>query len=208
MTIVRGPRPESGFTMLDNDVLRDKRLSFRARGLLVSILSRPDDWRTDARLLAQEGKEGRAAILTALRELVDAGYIVRERIQDPNSGKWKTVQTVYDRPKLSTIKATEVQFPNAGFPNAGFPDSIRSNETNIPLSPNKRKPCSTHKRAKEYCSDCQRANTPKPIVPEWCGECDPQGKEDPFSRWMEVTGEDGVLRAMRCPYCYPRKASA
>ena len=54
MTIIRAPRPDSGFLIVANDVVRDSRLSYRARGTLLSILSRPDDWRTDAEQLVRE----------------------------------------------------------------------------------------------------------------------------------------------------------
>jgi hypothetical protein len=227
MTIVRGPRPERGFTILDNEVLRDQTLSFRARGLLVTILSRPDDWHTDSRSLAKEGKEGRAAILTALTELVEAGYIHRQRRQDRTTGRWSTVQIVFDRPRLQPVdnadetvnnnEAAEVQLPNPGLPNPGFPDPIQSNEKknekNIPLTPrggNSKlsKACNSHRRAKAYCTKCQQANEAPPIIPEWCGECEPLGEKDPYSRMMTYTDADGHVSVGKCPNCWPRKVSA
>jgi len=124
--IVRGARKTNNFTIIGNDVLRDKRLSYRARGLLACVLSRPDDWRTSADSLAREGSEGRAAILTALKELETAGYLVRTRIQDKH-GLWRTISTVYDEPQTGC--ATEVQFPNVGSPNFGNRTSIEELDT-------------------------------------------------------------------------------
>lgn len=95
--IRRGKRPESNFTVLSNDLIRDDRLSYRARGVLVSILSRPDDWRVSRDALAREGREGRDAVGTAINELIEVGYAVRQKHQGEN-GKWVTEIVVFDQP--------------------------------------------------------------------------------------------------------------
>jgi hypothetical protein len=95
--IIRTARPYRSFTILDNAVLRDAGLSYRARGVLGYILSLPDGAQIDSKTLAERGNEGRDAIRTALSELETVGYLHRERQQDP-AGLWRTVSLVYDRP--------------------------------------------------------------------------------------------------------------
>ena len=97
MSIVRAPRPTTGFTLVSNSTLQDERLSYRARGILAAILSRPDGWETNSATLAKQGREGRDAIRVALTELEHAGYLRRETLRG-EGGQFVTRVTVYDSP--------------------------------------------------------------------------------------------------------------
>ena len=55
--IVRSKRPER-YTVLDNDILRNHALSFKARGILAYILSQPDNWAISSSRLAKVGQTG------------------------------------------------------------------------------------------------------------------------------------------------------
>jgi hypothetical protein len=112
MSIIRSPRVENNFSIISNSVIRDTRLSYRARGVLLDILSRPDNWRVSADSLARTGSEGRHAILTALKELREIGYMRTEKLRK-ESGRFETVSIVYDTPNY---ELTEVQKPNSRYP--------------------------------------------------------------------------------------------
>lgn len=88
---------------------QDSRLSYRARGLLVAALSRPSDWRTDADQLAGQGREGREAVLTALQELEEFGYLARAVIRGPG-GRLITTWELTDSPQVT---------PKAGYRRSG-----------------------------------------------------------------------------------------
>lgn len=127
--IVRAKRPDRGFTILDNAVLRDRRLTYRASGLLAEILSRPDDWRTDSTTLARHAREGREAIRSALRELEQFGYLTRTQGRD-DKGRWVTITTVYDTPQGAPADEPGAQESVVGQPGVGDLGAIRSTETN------------------------------------------------------------------------------
>jgi hypothetical protein len=69
--------------MISNLAIRDKRLSFRARGLHHLLLSYPDGWKVKVdHLKSESDKEGKDAIASALKELELLGYLVRTQIRD------------------------------------------------------------------------------------------------------------------------------
>lgn len=120
----RGPRLAGNFTILSNAVINDERLSFRARGILTWLLSKPDDWHTRSEsIAAQSPKEGRDAVRSALRELADLGYLVREKIQDER-GRWSTIQTVYEEPVTGPAPGK----PTRGRTDVGQPGALVSTE--------------------------------------------------------------------------------
>lgn len=99
--IRRGPRPADRFAMIANEALENADLTWRARGVLAYLLSRPEGWSTSAERLAAmspKGKEGRDAMRSVLNELEAAGYIRREKTQD-SRGRWSTTLVVYDYPE-------------------------------------------------------------------------------------------------------------
>jgi DNA-binding MarR family transcriptional regulator len=82
MTIIRAERPHINYTIIKNETLRNNSLSFRARGIHAYLLSMPDNWRTSALQMSRQGQEGRDAILKALQELEEAGFVKRTKSQD------------------------------------------------------------------------------------------------------------------------------
>jgi len=123
--IIRAPRPTGNFTMVSNDVARDDRISYRAFGLLVHILSHQDGWRIDASELARgDSREGRTAVLKAMKELENAGYVQRTRNQDER-GRWTSETVVYDTPH--TEREAPQRRKKSAPPNKKTTKSPRSN---------------------------------------------------------------------------------
>lgn len=106
MAIRRGQRASDNFAQIANSCLQDERISYRARGILASMLSRPPGWTTSAERLAMAGAEGRDAVRSALRELEKFGYLVRVKAQD-EKGQWHHHQDVFDIPQLEEAPEPE-----------------------------------------------------------------------------------------------------
>lgn len=97
--IVRGPRPSDNFAQIHNAALADGRLSFKARGILAFLLSRPPGWKTSAERLAKSGIDGERAVKSGLKELEATGYLKRTRTHAEN-GQWIHNQVITDQPEL------------------------------------------------------------------------------------------------------------
>jgi hypothetical protein len=98
------------FLVVRQEVVNDDRLSFRARGILLWLLEKPDGWNTNSVDIAAAGREGREAIRTAMRELEQVGYLARKKQQDAR-GHWETVCVVHEVPK--TGSRSSVNRPSA-----------------------------------------------------------------------------------------------
>lgn len=97
---------------IENDTIRDDRLSWKARGLLAYLLSMPDSWTARIEDLVNRGPDGREAVRTGLVELEQAGYLVRTR-ERRGDGTFEHYATVHERPVT----------PRSDFPTADDPTS-------------------------------------------------------------------------------------
>lgn len=130
------------FTTLGNEVLRDSRLSFCARGILGHLLSLPEGQRGDIRTLAERTPEGRERVASALRELERFGYLKRA-IKRTAEGRIYTEVDVFDAPEGPSSQVT----PDAGFPASGgldcgpdgdHPENERGEKPTLPTPPAQR----------------------------------------------------------------------
>lgn len=99
--------PEAGWAPIANAAARDHRLSWRARGLLLELLSYQDGWDITVDALVKKARaqgpasEGRGAMRVAVKELADTGYVRYVREQDKETGKWVTELYVSDDPQVN-----------------------------------------------------------------------------------------------------------
>jgi helix-turn-helix protein len=132
MKIIRASGPNN-FTLIPNVVLRDQRLSWKARGLMAYLLSHLDGWQADAETLAQQGPDGRTTILSALKELQTAGYIERRKHQ-VERGRWTTELVIHDIPAEDGPEPYEPQNrTERPRPTSGSPTSV--NLTSVGTKP-------------------------------------------------------------------------
>lgn len=110
------------YTVVRNETIEDETLSFRALGLLVYILSKPDNWKTHVSHLAStrkgEKSEGREAVRAALTELEKEGYVTRTWVRDDDDPTPRMVYTVRER-SLRDSACPETRQAESGHNGAG-----------------------------------------------------------------------------------------
>lgn len=145
-TIIRTSKRENPYVMIDKYGLNDERLSWKAKGLLAYLLSKPDDWQVYESDLIKRASDGRDSVRTGLRELQKFGYISRKQIRGENGSFAHMEYTVYERPITidDTEKTTadgksvhgelpQTENPSTGNPTTGNPLLLINDFTNNDL---------------------------------------------------------------------------
>lgn len=122
------------FACIPNETLRDRRLSFRARGVLAMVLTHRTDWEVSRGWLESHGTEGREAVKSALDELRALGYCKLESNKRPD-GRFSWIWTFYDVPMAPDVvtndgfpaSATRHRLPADGNPSFQVQNTITEN---------------------------------------------------------------------------------
>lgn len=87
----------SNYSTISNAFLNDEQLSWKAKGLLTWLLTRPDNWKIFSKDLQTRSTDGRDSTNSAIEELIKNGYI--ERISIREKGIYRGYDyTVYESP--------------------------------------------------------------------------------------------------------------
>ena len=86
---------DKNFTIIDNGIFQDKKLSLKAKGLLVTMLSKSSTWNFSIKGLTTLSDDGETTIRNALSELERNGYLKRTRLIEKGVIRdWK--YTIYE----------------------------------------------------------------------------------------------------------------
>ena len=128
------------FCRIPNDTLQSKLISFKAKGILAYLLSKPDSWQPQVRDIVNNSADGRASVLSGLMELRKAGYAQQQRIVCLGKVvRW--VLLVSDSPQFMITKGKTVTIdekanvsPESGFPEVEKPELEKPEVENRHLS--------------------------------------------------------------------------
>jgi hypothetical protein len=143
VSIVRAPRPKGNFYILDKRISEDGNLSWGARGMLIFLLGKPDNWRVSIQNLVNETtkskkKSGRDAVYAYLAELREAGYITVYQNRSESGVFGETDYLVHEHSEPLTENPVAVvaplpDLPDTALPDAVIPDTVEPNTANTTL---------------------------------------------------------------------------
>jgi hypothetical protein len=103
----------SNFTQISNEVLLDERLSFKARGILCLLISRPKEWKIYIDEIVERSEaDGKHSVRTGFKELKALGYVDLVKVWNDATGQFEG--TVYQlclknlpKSQKTKVKATQ-----------------------------------------------------------------------------------------------------
>lgn len=89
---------KTDFTVIDNNIFKNQKLTLKAKGMICTMLSLPDDWSFSEEGLTNLSNDSRTGIRNTLEELMKFGYLTRKQLKDKN-GKFSNMEyTIYEEP--------------------------------------------------------------------------------------------------------------
>ena len=81
MTIFRTIHNKN-YTTINNAIIKDSRISWKAKGIWLYAFSRPDDWTFILQDIINQSTDGKDSVTAGLKELENFGYLLRLRSRD------------------------------------------------------------------------------------------------------------------------------
>jgi len=115
------------YVMLNKTFLNDSNLTAKAKGILSYLLSLPDDWKIYEDEIITHFADGRDSIRNGIKELINNGYIEKERVRNQYGQLKGCNYSVYEIP-TKNVKS------NVGDSNTGESNITNNNLTNNDLT--------------------------------------------------------------------------
>lgn len=98
---------KTDYTVIDNNIFKNQKLTLKAKGMICTMLSLPDDWNFSEEGLTSLSNDGISSVRSTLKELMEYGYLKRERNRDAKGILRDYVYTIYEEPTSENQKQVE-----------------------------------------------------------------------------------------------------
>ena len=193
-------RKTKDFSIVSNVLLRDKRLSLRARGLLVFCLSLSDTWEYSIKGLAAATGESEGKIGNCLKELEATGYLTRTRIRDKKGRMMSVDYTLWESPQVQKSDSQQNKNPNVDYP------SLENPNVDYPSLEN---PAQINTNLKKYQSKNYKSKQTQTHNARACeGDAKVKLQPIPFKSPAQIDREKRAVVGSAPPYTQEQRAIA
>lgn len=122
---------KENFTSIHNKLINDSRISLKAKGIMLYMLSKPENWKYNPKEIAKNSKDGLDSVYSGIKELIEAGYISRTRHSD-GTVDYFVFEDVEENDIVDFSKKENPnrENPNRENPNRENPDVYKRKNTN------------------------------------------------------------------------------
>lgn len=122
---------KENFTSIHNKLINDSRISLKAKGIMLYMLSKPENWKYNPKEIAKNSKDGLDSVYSGIKELIEAGYISRTRHSD-GTVDYFVFEDVEENDIVDFSKKgnPNQENPNRENPNRENPDVYKRKNTN------------------------------------------------------------------------------
>jgi len=157
MTIYRAEHKKN-YTVVNNFICKDNRLSWKAKGIWLYAFSRPDDWEFNLSDLLNQATDGKDSVYAGLKELEKYGYLLRE--QTRQEGKFSKADWVFHETPQEVKKCLpQPENPHTENPHTENPPLLSTKELSTEKKQQQQPPvvCSV---AASFCKELQDIDIP------------------------------------------------
>lgn len=107
MGIIRIDKTAGNYFIASKYYVEDENISWKAKGIMSYLFSKPDDWQIYQTQLEKVSKDGKASVRSTINELIDNGYMTRQSRRKSNGDFDGYNYTLHERPVNDGVRKME-----------------------------------------------------------------------------------------------------
>lgn len=125
MEVIR-VKKDRNYTVINNTIFKDGRISCKSKGIFATIMSLPDDWDFSVSGMSSILKEGKTSIYSSLDELISFGYVLKKTNRNDKGIITGVEYKFFETPINKDFN------PHSGFPETDNPETDNPDVENQP----------------------------------------------------------------------------
>ncbi len=136
MGIIRIDKTAGNYFIASKYYVEDENISWKAKGIMSYLFSKPDDWQIYQTQLEKVSKDGKASVRSTINELINNGYMTRQSRRKTNGDFDGYDYTLHEYPINNGVRKMEIAKMEIAKMEIAKSDTTNNNSTNNDLTNN------------------------------------------------------------------------